>query len=294
MRLPPVLSTDEAGPVRLPLDESSLLGYLLSALPPGTLTQSPQLVGLQQFGHGQSNPTYLVTLAGSSKPGRYSRLQCMNTPINHAFMRPASLVLCVTHGRVHQRMRSCMRGYACRPTRRLVVRKKPPGKILASAHAVEREYAVMRALHGAVPVPVALALCRDEAVLGTPFFVMEHSAGNVFLVGMWSNPGQCMQHVGVHPSVRALPATRRAHASDVVCGATPTAVCVFIVAMQVRGACLDFGKCMPVYDAQFHAYTRLYVPWAARYAAEARHLHLGPFHNTCHAGAPDAPALSAR
>ena len=63
----------------------------------------------------------------------------------------------------------------------LVVRKKPPGKLLPSAHAVEREYRVMRALRGtAVPVPDALALCEDDAVIGTPFFVMRWMPNRIF------------------------------------------------------------------------------------------------------------------
>ncbi|KAG1679496.1 hypothetical protein FOA52_011095 [Chlamydomonas sp. UWO 241] len=65
---------------------------------------------------------------------------------------------------------------------RLVVRKKPAGKILASAHAVEREYQVIAALHGSpVPVPRPLTMCHDAVVLGTPFYVMEHAAGTVYL-----------------------------------------------------------------------------------------------------------------
>jgi aminoglycoside phosphotransferase (APT) family kinase protein len=63
----------------------------------------------------------------------------------------------------------------------LVVRKKPPGKLLPSAHAVEREYRVMRALHGTdVPVPDTLGLCEDEAVIGTPFFVMRWVPSRIF------------------------------------------------------------------------------------------------------------------
>ena len=59
--------------------------------------------------------------------------------------------------------------------RRYVLRKKPPGKVLASAHAVDREFRVMQALGQTdVPVPTARALCTDEAVLGTPFYVMDH------------------------------------------------------------------------------------------------------------------------
>jgi len=63
----------------------------------------------------------------------------------------------------------------------LVLRKKPPGELLPSAHAVEREYRVMRALAGTgVPVPEALALCEDASVIGTPFFVMRHVTGRIF------------------------------------------------------------------------------------------------------------------
>jgi aminoglycoside phosphotransferase (APT) family kinase protein len=63
----------------------------------------------------------------------------------------------------------------------LVVRKKPPGKLLPSAHAVEREYRIMRALRGTdVPVPDALALCEDASIIGTPFFVMRWVPGRIF------------------------------------------------------------------------------------------------------------------
>ena len=58
---------------------------------------------------------------------------------------------------------------------RYVLRKKPPGRVLASAHAVEREFQVLAALQATpVPVPAALCLCSDASVLGTPFYVMGH------------------------------------------------------------------------------------------------------------------------
>jgi aminoglycoside phosphotransferase (APT) family kinase protein len=63
----------------------------------------------------------------------------------------------------------------------LVLRKKPPGVLLPSAHAVEREYRVMRALRPTgFPVPEALALCEDAAVVGTPFFVMRYVPARIF------------------------------------------------------------------------------------------------------------------
>lgn len=62
-----------------------------------------------------------------------------------------------------------------------VLRKKPPGQLLPSAHAVDREYRVMRALHATdVPVPPALLMCDDASVIGTPFFIMGCVEGRVF------------------------------------------------------------------------------------------------------------------
>lgn len=52
-----------------------------------------------------------------------------------------------------------------------VLRKKPTGKLLPSAHAIDREYRVMQALSMTeVPVPKMLSYCEDESVIGTPFF----------------------------------------------------------------------------------------------------------------------------
>jgi aminoglycoside phosphotransferase (APT) family kinase protein len=65
--------------------------------------------------------------------------------------------------------------------RRYVLRKKPPGQLLASAHQVDREYRVMKALGQTdVPVPVMRALCEDEAVIGTAFYVMDFLEGRIF------------------------------------------------------------------------------------------------------------------
>lgn len=65
--------------------------------------------------------------------------------------------------------------------RDLVLRKKPPGKLLPSAHAVEREYCVMRAMESAgVPVPPLYLLCEDPDVVGTPFYLMDYVPGRLF------------------------------------------------------------------------------------------------------------------
>ena len=67
------------------------------------------------------------------------------------------------------------------PTARYVLRRKPPGKLLKSAHMVEREYRVMKALFEAgFPAPRALALCEDESVAGTVFYLMAHVEGRIF------------------------------------------------------------------------------------------------------------------
>lgn len=65
--------------------------------------------------------------------------------------------------------------------KRYVLRKKPPGQLLASAHAVDREYKVMKAL-GSIdfPVPRMRALCEDESVIGTTFYVMDFLEGRIF------------------------------------------------------------------------------------------------------------------
>ena len=90
---------------------------------------------ISQFGHGQSNPTFLIEVGEGGSLKRY------------------------------------------------VVRKKPPGKLLQSAHAVEREFQVLRALglHTQVPVPKVFCLCTDTSVIGTAFYIMEYLEGRIFL-----------------------------------------------------------------------------------------------------------------
>lgn len=67
------------------------------------------------------------------------------------------------------------------PGHSYVLRRKPPGVLLKSAHAVDREFRVMSALYGTgFPVPRPLVLCEDEDVTGTMFFVMDYVPGRVF------------------------------------------------------------------------------------------------------------------
>jgi len=76
--------------------------------------------------------------------------------------------------------------------RRFVLRKKPAGILFSStAHQIEREYTMLRALHEhnispsvsseqIVPVPKPIILCEDETVIGTPFYIMEFLEGRIF------------------------------------------------------------------------------------------------------------------
>ena len=116
----------EPGPVRAAhrFDEGALARYLAVHVKgfDGPLS-------VQQFGGGQSNPTFLL-----SSGGKY-----------------------------------------------YVMRKKPPGQLLKSAHQVDREYRIMKALAATdVPVPRMHVLCEDESVVGTAFYVMDFLDGRIF------------------------------------------------------------------------------------------------------------------
>ena len=65
--------------------------------------------------------------------------------------------------------------------RMYVLRKKPPGKLLPSAHQVDREYRVIKALadHTDVPVPKPYALSQDDSIIGTAFYIMEFLPGRI-------------------------------------------------------------------------------------------------------------------
>jgi aminoglycoside phosphotransferase (APT) family kinase protein len=86
---------------------------------------------------------------------------------------------------------SQFKGGQSNPTYRLdaastsyVLRRKPPGRLLPSAHAVDREFRVISALHNAgFPTPRPYALCTDDTVLGTMFYVMSMEEGRVFWDG---------------------------------------------------------------------------------------------------------------
>jgi aminoglycoside phosphotransferase (APT) family kinase protein len=118
-----------------------------------------------------------------------------------------------------------------------VLRKKPPGKLLPSAHAVEREFRVMGALAGSgVPVPAMRLLCEDASVIGTPFFVMDHVPGRIF--------ADRVMRAGT-------PAERRAVYDDLA------RVLAALHAIDWRAAGLgDFGKAEGYMERQVGRWTR--------------------------------------
>lgn len=67
------------------------------------------------------------------------------------------------------------------PGAEYVLRKQPPGDLLPSAHAIDREYRVMSALAGsAVPVPRLRVYCDEASIIGTPFYLMDYQPGRIF------------------------------------------------------------------------------------------------------------------
>src|SRR5690349_15497425 len=77
------------------------------------------------------------------------------------------------------------------PGRSYVMRRKPPGKLLSGAHAIEREYRVITALgKQGFPVARSYGLCEDPEVIGTPFYVMEMVDGRIFWDTAFPEVGQ--------------------------------------------------------------------------------------------------------
>src|SRR3989442_6280070 len=98
------------------------------------------------------------------------------------------------------------------PARRYVLRRKPPGKLLPSAHAVDREFRIISALHAqGFPVAAPVLYCADDSIVGTPFYLMAHVEGRV----VWEPhmPGaQPSERAAVYDAMNATLA--RLHAFD--------------------------------------------------------------------------------
>jgi aminoglycoside phosphotransferase (APT) family kinase protein len=96
---------------------------------------------------------------------------------------------------------------------RYVLRRKPPGKLLKMAHMIEREFRVLKALEGVgYPAPRALALCEDEGVIGTAFYLMTFVDGRV----LWNPALPELKREDRRPIFDAMnEALARLHAIDV-------------------------------------------------------------------------------
>ena len=104
-------------------------------------------VEARKFSVGQSNPTFLLSDA------RFG--------LGHAVGGSTFSALTQHWART-----------AATSGRRYVLRRKPPGKVVSTAHAVDREYRVLKALHGtSVPVPAVFCLCEDDSIIGSAFYV---------------------------------------------------------------------------------------------------------------------------
>jgi len=86
--------------------------------------------------------------------------------------------------------------------RKYVMRKKPPGKLLPSAHAVDREYRVVSTLQETnVPVAKTFALCEDDTVIGTAFYIMEYVEGRVFRDAIASEAADAKEREAIFDSM---------------------------------------------------------------------------------------------
>lgn len=127
-------------------------------------------ITLKKFSSGQSNPTFLLVV-------HLSPPAAAAAPTAAAAETPAPTPVATVGHDVDDTH-----------TFRFVLRKKPASVKVSSAHAVEREFRILRALrrnassssNDAVPVPRALLLCEDPAVIGTAFYVMEFVQGRIF------------------------------------------------------------------------------------------------------------------
>ncbi|KAI6250507.1 Acyl-CoA dehydrogenase family member 10 [Erysiphe necator] len=120
-----------------------------------------------------------------------------------------------------------------------VLRKKPPGKLLSStAHQIEREYRILRALEKTnVPVPKVYCLCEDDSVIGTPFYIMEFLDGRIMedpdMPGLLPNEKEEIWH----DAVRTLAKLHSINPTD--------------INLQ------DFGKPSRFYDRQIKTFNKV-------------------------------------
>ncbi|MDX2238459.1 MAG: phosphotransferase family protein [Hyphomonadaceae bacterium] len=125
------------------------------------------------------------------------------------------------------------------PTQQYVLRRKPPGKLLPSAHAVDREFRVISALYPTgFPVAKPYGLCVDEGVIGTMFYVMDNVEGRILWDG--SLPG-------------STPAERRA-----IYEAKIATLAKLHTTDYVKVGLEDFGKAGSYFARQISRWTKQY------------------------------------
>ncbi|CAM9638539.1 unnamed protein product [Pylaiella littoralis] len=138
-------------------------------------------ITLKKFSSGQSNPTFLLVVHLSPPPA--AAAAAASSP----GAKTAAATPTLTPTPPAERATIEHDGDDAH-TFRFVLRKKPASVKVSSAHAVEREFRILRALRqdassssdAPVPVPRALLLCEDPAVVGTAFYVMEFVKGRIF------------------------------------------------------------------------------------------------------------------
>ncbi len=128
------------------------------------------------------------------------------------------------------------------PLTSYVLRRKPPGATLPSAHAVDREFRVLSALsHAGFPVPRPHLLCEDADVIGTPFYVMERVAGRV----LWD------------PALQDVPIAERRHHHETLIRTLAKLHALDVGALGLT----DFGK-------PGNSFTRQIARWSRQYQAD--------------------------
>jgi aminoglycoside phosphotransferase (APT) family kinase protein len=142
-------------------------------------------------------------------------------PVREAQRFPTEKLAALLQDRLGRRLTdiSQMRGGQSNPTFLIatdggeyVLRKQPPGQLLPSAHAVDREFRVLEALAGTdVPVPKPVLFCAERDVIGTPFYLMERLQGRIF----WMPTLAELEPAGRRPIFRAMSDTlARLHRVD--------------------------------------------------------------------------------
>ena len=138
-------------------------------------------------------------------------------------------------------------------TRKFVLRKKPAGALLSSAHLIEREFRILRALQETqVPAPRARVLCEDADLIGAPFYVMDYVEGRVFTSATL-------------PAVS--PADRRAIYRDFAC------IAAQLHALDSRALGLfDFGQAEGYVARELDRWTRQYLAAKTEESADMNQL----------------------